>query len=91
MPMPQGGTYWMAKIGDKPAGGIFDASGAQFERLPEGWMAYLAVDDVDARVAKAVVAGAKLMRPIFDVPGVGRIAILTEPGGAGIGWMTPAT
>ena len=30
------------------------------------------------------------MRPIFDVPGVGRIAILTEPGGAGIGWMTPA-
>jgi len=23
------------------------------------------------------------------VPGVGRIAILTEPGGAGIGWMTP--
>jgi predicted enzyme related to lactoylglutathione lyase len=29
------------------------------------------------------------MRPIFDVPDVGRIAILTEPGGAGIGWMTP--
>ena len=48
------------------------------------------VDDVDARVAKAVKAGAKLMRPIFDVPNVGRIAILTEPGGAGIGWMTPS-
>ncbi len=29
------------------------------------------------------------MRPIFDIPGVGRIAILTEPGGAGIGWITP--
>jgi predicted enzyme related to lactoylglutathione lyase len=28
------------------------------------------------------------MRPIFDVPGVGRSAILREPGGAGIGWMT---
>ena len=28
--------------------------------------------------------------PIFDVPNVGRIAILTEPGGAGVGWMTPA-
>jgi len=23
------------------------------------------------------------------VKGVGRIAILTEPGGAGIGWITP--
>ena len=30
------------------------------------------------------------MKPAFDVLGVGRIAILTEPGGAGIGWMTPA-
>jgi len=38
---------------------------------------------------KAVKAGAKLMKPIFDVPGVGRIAILMQPGGAGVGWMTP--
>ena len=53
-------------------------------------MAYIAVDDVDARVAKAVKAGAKLMKPIFDVPNVGRIAILTQPDGAGVGWMTPA-
>jgi len=29
------------------------------------------------------------MRPIFDIPNVGRIAIIKEPGGAGIGWMTP--
>ena len=49
----------------------------------------IAVDDVDARVEKAIAAGAKLMRPIFDVHGVGRIAILTEPGGAGVGWITP--
>jgi hypothetical protein len=26
---------------------------------------------------------------IFDVPDVGRIAMLREPGGAGIGWITP--
>src|SRR5215470_1920190 len=45
--------------------------------------------DVDACVKKAVAAGAKLMKPVFDVPNVGRIAILQEPGGAGIGWMTP--
>jgi uncharacterized protein len=31
-----------------------------------------------------------VMKPAFDVPGVGRIVILKEPGGAGIGWMTPA-
>ena len=62
----------------------------QFDSVPESWMSYLAVDDVDARVKKAQSAGAILMRPIFDIPGVGRIAILKEPGGAGVGWMTPA-
>jgi hypothetical protein len=45
---------------------------------------------VDARVKKAVASGARLMKPVFDVPGVGRIAILTDANGAGIGLMTPA-
>ena len=88
MAMPDG-TYWVAKMGDTAVGGLFPLTGPQFDRVPEGWMSYLAVDDVDARVKKAQATGAKLVRPIFDVPGVGRIAILTEPGGAGIGWMTP--
>ena len=87
MAMPDG-TYWVAMMGDKPIGGLFPLT-AQFAGVPESWMSYLAVDDIDARVKKAVAAGAKLMRPIFDVPQVGRIAILTEPGGAGIGWITP--
>lgn len=89
-PMPDGGTYWIAKAGGQNAGGIFELTDPKFAGVPEGWMAYIAVDDVDARVKKALGAGAKLMRPLFDVPGVGRIATLTEPGGAGIGWMTPA-
>src|SRR5262249_54090018 len=54
-------------------------------------MPYLAVDDVDARAKKATKAGATLMRPLFDIPGIGRIAILRYPGGAGVGWLTPAT
>jgi uncharacterized protein len=87
MPMGPGMTYWIAKMGDDPVGGILDVGGPG---APTGWMAYIAVDDVDARVKKAVKAGAKLMKPAFDVPGVGRIAMLTEPGGAHIGWMTPA-
>jgi uncharacterized protein len=85
MPMPDG-TYWVAKMGDQPVGGLFPIA---WDGVPEHWMSYLAVDDVDARVKKATAAGARLMRPAFDVPGVGRIAILTEPGGAGVGWITP--
>jgi len=90
MPMPgDGGTYWLATMDGEPVGGIFDINGPDFQGVPESWMAYIAVDDVDARVAKAVKAGAKLMKPVFDVPGVGRIAILMQPDGAGVGWMTP--
>jgi len=91
MPMPDGGAYWIAKTGGTSVGGIFDISGAEYQGVPESWMPYIAVDDVDARVKKATAAGAKVMKPAFDVPGVGRIVMLLEPGGAGIGWMTPAS
>jgi uncharacterized protein len=90
MPMDKGRTYWCAMHERKPVAGLFTLHAPEFEGVPEGWMPYLAVDDVDKRVEKAVELGATLMRPIFDVPNVGRIAILTEPGGAGVGWMTPA-
>jgi predicted enzyme related to lactoylglutathione lyase len=88
-PMADGRSYWCATLDGRPVAGIFPLDAPEFDGVPEGWMAYLAVDDVDRRVEKAVNAGAKLMMPIFDVPGVGRIAILREPGGAGVGWMTP--
>jgi predicted enzyme related to lactoylglutathione lyase len=89
MPMPGGATYWIAKMGDQPVGGLFDITGPDYKDVPESWMSYIAVDDVDARLKKAVAAGGKVMKQPFDVPGVGRIAVLLEPGGAGVGWMTP--
>ena len=86
--MPDG-TYWVAKMDGTPEGGIFTLQGPEFAGAREQWLAYIAVDNVDARVKKAEQAGAKVIRPPFDVPDVGRIAILQEPGGAMIGWMTP--
>jgi predicted enzyme related to lactoylglutathione lyase len=90
MPMASGGTYWIAKTGDRPAGGIFDTTRTDMADAGEFWFAYIAVDDVDARVRKAKDAGATIVREPFDIPGVGRIAILRQPGGGMIGWMTPA-
>jgi len=89
MPMPDGNTYWVAKQSGEPVGGMFVMNLP--DHVPEHWFSYIAVDDVDTRTKKAQAAGAKLMRPIFDVPGVGRIAILEQPGGAGVGWMTPVS
>ena len=90
MPMPGGLTYYVAKQGDKPVGGLFEMTGADFAGVPTHWFAYIEVDDVDRRVAVATKAGAKLRRPIFDVAGVGRIAIIEDPVGAHVGWMTRA-
>ncbi len=56
--------------------------------MPDNWMPYLAVDDVDARVKAAITAGVELIR-IFDIANVGRLALLIQPGGAGVGWITP--
>jgi predicted enzyme related to lactoylglutathione lyase len=89
MATPDGHTYWVAMQGGKPVAGLFPLTSPQFDEVPESWMSFLAVDDVDKRVARAIEAGAELVMPVFDVPDVGRIAMLREPGGAGIGWMTP--
>ena len=86
---PDGETYWVAFSHGKPVAGLFPLTSPRFDGVPESWMSFLAVDDVDARVAKAVEAGAELVMPIFDVPNVGRIAMLLEPSGAGVGWITP--
>jgi uncharacterized protein len=89
MPMP-GRTYWVAKMSGIPVAGIFPMEGPDFAGMPDQWVSYVAVDDVDARVDKARAAGAKIMRLPFDVPGVGRIAIMREPGGAMVAFITPA-
>jgi predicted enzyme related to lactoylglutathione lyase len=51
-------------------------------------MSYVHVSDVDAAVQKVSASGGKVLHPCFDVPDVGRIAVVQDPGGAVIGIMT---
>lgn len=83
-------TYWVAMQGNRPVAGIMPVPSNMPEGTPSHWMNYIAVDDVDARIAKAKTAGAAVMSEPFDVPDVGRIAILQDPTGGMIGWITPA-
>ncbi len=71
MPMDDGATYWIASIAGAQVAGLFPTNRAQFDSVPEAWMSYLSVDDVDRRVEKAIKAGATLMRPVFEVPECG--------------------
>ncbi|MBB5754072.1 VOC family protein [Prosthecomicrobium pneumaticum] len=89
MPMPDG-VYHLALLGDKMVGGIFDIGAPAFDGVPESWFAYIAVDDLDARLAKLREAGGTVDREPWDVPGVGRIAIVSDVNGATMGWIVPA-
>ena len=89
-PMAKGGTYTLCKAGDAPVAGIFEMKpDAGFDGMRDHWFAYIAVDDIDVRVAGVAAAGGEVCRAPFDVPDVGRIAIVRDSAGAVIGWMTP--
>jgi len=45
------------------------------------WMGYVGVDDVDAAVANIVAAGGRLQMPAFEVPEVGRMAMVMDSDG----------
>lgn len=88
MPMPEG-DYILAKQGEAMVAGIMrtpeDMAGS-----PPHWYSYIAVEDVDEGVDTAVKAGGTLLRPLFDVEGVGRIAVLKDATGAVICLITPS-
>src|SRR4051794_5405322 len=53
------------------------------------WLGYLNVDDVDASVASIEQAGGKVLLPAFDIPNIGRIAMVADPQGAPFYVMKP--
>jgi len=90
MPMEEGGMYHVAMLGDQMIAGLFDLSAmTEMKDFESHWLTYLAVDDVDASAKETESLGGKIYRAPWDVPGVGRVAIVADPTGAGFGIMTP--
>jgi predicted enzyme related to lactoylglutathione lyase len=89
--MPMGDdTYWVAKVGDDMVAGVMTmpSDDPRLEHVPDHWLPYLEVDDVIARCKQAEAAGANIIKAPFEIPGIGTIAILAQPGGGVVGWMT---
>jgi predicted enzyme related to lactoylglutathione lyase len=53
------------------------------------WLGYVAVGDVDDAIARATAAGASVLMPAWDQPGVGRLAMIADPQGAPLYLMDP--
>lgn len=81
-PAPGGMDYRMINAEDGQAGGVMQLNA---DMLAGGakpvWLGYLGVDDVDASVAAVVAEGGQVHLPAFDIPGVGRLAMVTDPQG----------
>lgn len=77
MPMQNGTSYAGIMLGEQPIGG-FSPKPAE----SASWLAYVTVDDIDARTRAAVDAGAEVLSEPTSAPGVGRIAVVRDPFGA---------
>lgn len=87
MPMPEGGPYWVALANGKPVAGLMAAEGAG-PGTPPQWFAYIEVDDTDACCVNVVAAGGTVLRPPWDIPEVGRIAVVMDSQQVAFGLMT---
>lgn len=80
----EGAAYSEIMANGRPVGGIHEM-GAEFGgNMPPHWMAYVAVDDVDASAKRAGELGGKVCVPPTDIPNVGRFSVINDPTGATI-------
>lgn len=85
-PIPGDGVYHMATILGAPIAGISLLQPQQREMgVPPHWSVYLAVDSVDATVAKVAAAGGSVVVPPMDVMGIGNMAFIQDPTGGVVG------
>lgn len=86
MPMPGSGDYTVLQVNGDGVGGCVPPPRPD---VPNHWHVYFCVDDTDATVAQAVEAGGALLADPFDMPSVGRMAVLSDPQGAVFSVMQP--
>lgn len=75
--------YQEYAVGGTRYGGILQMT-PEWGEMPAHWSLYVPVADVDACLRRAGELGGKTCVPAFDAPGVGRIARLDDPTGAGV-------
>jgi predicted enzyme related to lactoylglutathione lyase len=85
-----GMNYMLMKNAGKDAGGMMQMPKEVPAEVPAHWMAYIAVDDVDACAARTKELGGQVIVPPQDIPTVGRFTIIQDPSGASVGLITLA-
>ncbi|HLS77042.1 MAG TPA: VOC family protein [Nocardia sp.] len=78
----EAGHYTILHQGGVPVAGIAPATAPDGSTAPPVWTVYFRVEDIDAAVATAAEAGARVELAPVDVFGQLRFAVLADPAGA---------
>lgn len=83
----QNGRYTTLQVGETSVAGMMkipdDSPG-----MPPNWGCYVTVKDVDATCTRVTQLGGKVVMPVFEVPTVGRMAVIQDPQGAVLSVIT---
>jgi len=87
--LPDGQPYWIARRNGEAVGGIFPLSDPAYAGIPSHWMTYMTVTDIADAERTTVFNGGEVMRESFHIPGVGKLAVVSDSAGALIGLIEP--
>ncbi len=79
-----GMEYWLIKTGEAGTPGIDGGLGGAANDL-KGTVNTVEVDNIDEALQKAQTNGGQVIMPKDEIPGVGLLAYVREPGGAVVG------
>ena len=86
-PQPEMGGYAGFRLrGERIAGCMPNASG-----MADAWTTYFAVDDAEKTAALVAECGGTVHAPAMDVADLGRMAVVSDPGGSAFGLWQPGT
>jgi predicted enzyme related to lactoylglutathione lyase len=86
MEMAPGEQYRILKAGGVDVGGCMEPP---MPGVGNHWQVYFAVDDADATARKVSAEGGQVIAEPFDIPSVGRSAVLSDPQGAVFSVLKP--
>ncbi len=87
VPMAGGMPYTLFKKNGTEVAGLM---ALPMPGVPPHWLNYVTVENADASAARVTELGGKICKPPFDIPNVGRIAIVQDPQGAAFGLFQPS-
>ncbi len=79
--------YTLIEHDGRPIGGIVDLSGRKTSLNESQWVSLLSVIDVDVAARKTEQAGGEIHVAPKEIPGRGRLAVVTDPQGALIAYI----